>query len=570
MGRIYREAALVHVWLGLEDEKTKLAAQVVKKIVSLHATKANGMESNYDPDLTFFWHLRRQRHIPDSVSVRLMDDAIQDIRKENHQYLITLSEWESFTSLIHRQWFTRVWILQETSQAKHVQMSCGAQNIVWEDIYRALMILTPSRDAFATGPQVWKRISEGSTAFVCAELHSRLQPGEDYALAHMNQIVTWSQTSRLPLEALLMLTWAFKATDPRDKIYALLGLAKGWDQTHGIQPDYQRTTVDLYTEATQLLLGGFGPIDDVSKDICEVSRGDIPELSPLEILTFANHGRYLSRNGFPSWVLDLGHTRHGPRLWYNGYNPAGSLTAKWSFPRTGILRTHGLILDTVQEVEQTFSDLTPDSFNRFIYWFAIIPPVLDDDFLDMLCSSLTVSRSDDRFKFSRGTTRDDFTSFLRLCAQRRLLHESGLETRSEQHNLLNWRGNWDRVVAASGPSRPLPTIVELEIELYDASVRLLRLHMSAADLYRETRGFLSPMRHFLENRVLFRVEADNKMGIAPIETQTGDYVIAIGGAATLFVVRRVSEEPEEWRLLGETFMPWCSDKRDEVREFEFQ
>jgi hypothetical protein len=109
MSRIYRRAVLVQVWLGLEDDATKLATQALRKIVAYHSTKYKGLESNYDPDLTIWWHMKTEKILPTQVAV-LIDDELLDVPVEGHRWLITPEEWDAFEALIRRQWFERVWV----------------------------------------------------------------------------------------------------------------------------------------------------------------------------------------------------------------------------------------------------------------------------------------------------------------------------------------------------------------------------------------------------------------------------------------------------------------------------
>ncbi|KAJ4300673.1 hypothetical protein N0V90_002761 [Kalmusia sp. IMI 367209] len=481
MSRIYRHATLVHVrhskiFRSTNDRLT------TNRLVALHATKYKGLESNYDPDLTIWWHLQREQHIPQSVAV-LLDDELVELPTDKHKFLVTLDEWDRFASLIHRAWSRRIWFFQEICRAKHVQVSCGAQNIVWEDLYRALIILTPIRDAFANGPQIWKRISKGTTAFVCAELRSRLQPGEDYALASMETIIAWSDTSRLPLAALLLLTWDFEASDSRDKVYALLGLAKDLDEKHAIQPDYERDATDLFVEATQMLLNGFDPIDHAAESIVEVSRKDVPELKPLEILSFVYHNEFL---------------------------PDDEINPKWSFPRSGIFRAHGALHEGIEGVEATPADYAPNDVNRFIYWLAIVPEEPEYDFFDTTEIEINLPP-----------------------AQHGMLNWRA-----------NWdRFATTSAPAAALPINPLPTISEIQDELNDPLIRLPVLNTTAYEIEQECRAFLTPMMHYTRGRVLFRAASDN-VGLGPRGAKKGDYVCGLAGAATLFVIRWVEEKEE--------------------------
>ncbi|KAF2114476.1 ankyrin repeat-containing domain protein [Lophiotrema nucula] len=99
-----------------------------------------------------------------------------------------------------------------------------------------------------------------------------------------------------------------------NKVYALFGLATDWDRTHKIQPDYTRSLRDLNIEVAQLLMEGFDQIDDPADHMAEITKQDIPELAPLEIITFACHQKDAIDEGLSSWAPRLGSTLQGPRL----------------------------------------------------------------------------------------------------------------------------------------------------------------------------------------------------------------------------------------------------------------
>ncbi len=95
------------------------------------------------------------------------------------------------------------------------------------------------------------------------------------------------------------------ATDPRDKIYAFLSLARefasGSPRRQVFKPDYRKSTREVYLEATKLVIESDGGLDVLSLKEDEVDRNgsDIP---------------------LPSWVPDFSVNRPAPinsqpRMW---------------------------------------------------------------------------------------------------------------------------------------------------------------------------------------------------------------------------------------------------------------
>jgi hypothetical protein len=96
----------------------------------------------------------------------------------------------------------------------------------------------------------------------------------------------WSPQDQTRLATRVQLTWDFEATDPRDKIYALLGLCSESD-TSAIKPDYSISVAELYTA---------------------VARHFITKTKDLTPLQYSDGNQDL-KHGLPSWVPDYSDTR---------------------------------------------------------------------------------------------------------------------------------------------------------------------------------------------------------------------------------------------------------------------
>jgi hypothetical protein len=86
-----------------------------------------------------------------------------------------------------------------------------------------------------------------------------------------------------------MVYWMGKncnATDPRDIIYALLGLVGGNDR--GIRPDYSKPVERVYAEATKAFIGAYG----------------LKDTKRLQCLSLACSNASERLSGLPSWVPD--------------------------------------------------------------------------------------------------------------------------------------------------------------------------------------------------------------------------------------------------------------------------
>jgi len=155
-----------------------------------------------------------------------------------------------FQGLVEATWWDRAWIIQE---------SIAAAKIIFMH-YHIILPWTLLEDAAF-------HISE------IANTYERLPPEQgglfDLFRERVRNIARWRGINRhsmdsysrlkysLPKGKLLELLIDFRfreATDPRDKVYAVLGLVKRWESNEPIMPDYSVTVGQAYIQATMSLI----------------------------------------------------------------------------------------------------------------------------------------------------------------------------------------------------------------------------------------------------------------------------------------------------------------------------
>ncbi|KAI3324641.1 HET-domain-containing protein [Xylariaceae sp. AK1471] len=179
MRPIYSEAQSVIVWVGEEDSWTPDSKDTINRWAHLHRT----IPSSHPPELL--------RHL-----------------KESSMYTY---EQLSFEVLIRRAWFTRSWTFQELCLARSARILCGTHSIPWEDFRDACAII----------------IRSGQSPFVFEE-HENIHTLYDFwdLCKTMPEQLSREADERFQLSRLLQRARTQQATDPRDKLYSLLGVAK--------------------------------------------------------------------------------------------------------------------------------------------------------------------------------------------------------------------------------------------------------------------------------------------------------------------------------------------------------
>ncbi|KDN67413.1 hypothetical protein CSUB01_11672 [Colletotrichum sublineola] len=194
MGKVYQHAERVLFWLGhvpynFRDLMESL--KLFKNKVPRHAWESWALNDSRWSDI---WIRLQTQHLP-----RLDEVDLQ----------------EKLKSMMSNEWFSRVWVLQEVANARKALLGCSEG---WVDAM-----------AFAT-----------ATRILDVETNTQCQAVIDVMPGPSRRASWWAQKSNI-----CTLLWRFResqASDPRDRLYALLGLAS--DMKTGderISADYTKT-----------------------------------------------------------------------------------------------------------------------------------------------------------------------------------------------------------------------------------------------------------------------------------------------------------------------------------------
>jgi hypothetical protein len=210
MQEIYANAKQVLVWLGEESQKDAFAFYSLRQ---LQHQLTNRGES---------WFLIRLGWYRDKSGKVFSGGA--------HRSMLTDIEYDHLIHLLYRDWFRRTWVIQEVASARHATVFCGNQSIPWETLAEVFMRLG---DHFLPVSQLGGEEPQHSLENIAAiETARRSQSGPlSMSLFHI-----------------LVATSFSNCKDQRDKIFAVIGLAKDWVGKRTLVPDYD-TTEDKSLEA---------------------------------------------------------------------------------------------------------------------------------------------------------------------------------------------------------------------------------------------------------------------------------------------------------------------------------
>ncbi len=364
MAETYRAAESVLVWLGTHDQFTSDALALVEAIAALpRETRFNTKYTDFfDPA----WHASAGN--------------------------LTYRHWLGLLALLSRPWFRRAWVVQELAFARVATLVCGEQSVEWWKLERVLEFLRTKRWYHHLSTEKIGHLDSvrGNPGIYGEFLKSKAKLG--VGVINLSRTRRWITKRELDpkrsgsLDRLIQMHRDTEASDPRDKVYAFLGLAegslngnlgsrKGGDTPAEpspaprrtvlpVRPDYKLPVQEVYTDVTARLMLGHGD---------------------LRILSHVQDASHTSIQGLPSWVPDYSVPLQPYPLFFRGKVPweaCGPL--EWDpdveAMKNGRLHVQGWPIGTVEETAL----LPMETSGSAAYWSSIIQVAkgLDDYYLD--------------------------------------------------------------------------------------------------------------------------------------------------------------------------------------------
>ncbi|KAL4731442.1 hypothetical protein ACLX1H_000409 [Fusarium chlamydosporum] len=161
--------------------------------------------------------------------------------------------WDAFTDFFDRPWFQRMWTVQEIIQARKGIVLCGTYSLPWEHISAAARWYCFK--AKSLHKQHPREIEGACLVTQMTTIAWRMKLGSEYHAELLGQ--NTRPTCKWGLRDLLENLRPRLATDPRDKVFALLGISdidrQFWGDK-GMAVDYSKSVVDVFTQATDEII----------------------------------------------------------------------------------------------------------------------------------------------------------------------------------------------------------------------------------------------------------------------------------------------------------------------------
>jgi hypothetical protein len=155
-------------------------------------------------------------------------------------------EWRAVAGLLSREWWERAWTLQEFLMGEEtVIMYCGGSSIGVEDMFKAVGRVWE-----------WSQYQPSLAGLIPRTMYEK-------AWNRMRLLEWYWNRGEMPLVGMMAYTATSRVTDPRDRIYSLLGLATDKDRSVVGRPDYSCDAAVVYSRFAKAFVEIYQSLDIV-------------------------------------------------------------------------------------------------------------------------------------------------------------------------------------------------------------------------------------------------------------------------------------------------------------------
>lgn len=309
MGDIYKMCKTVIVYLGDQLEGTISAHALPPEVVDfepaneeVHPTIEKNRKSSRNADVSevfaFLAYLALNRHlievpdeppdiIPGGIShARHCEKAgIEERRRLSRDRQFDQSRLveglRKFMQPPFTSWWNRIWVIQEVAAPPSIDIVYGTCSAPWSMLNLAARTLIHNRSQCCS--KIYSRLAR-DVRKVLEDFSQRITDIEELRSRHNSQYrrVREPQPDSRSLLELLRRFRDRKASDPRDKVYALLSLVETDENTPAepIVPDYALSEAVVFAQATLHCIYTSGSLSVFSTELGRKFRDDLPTWVP--------------------------------------------------------------------------------------------------------------------------------------------------------------------------------------------------------------------------------------------------------------------------------------------------
>ncbi|KAF2838262.1 hypothetical protein M501DRAFT_993110 [Patellaria atrata CBS 101060] len=265
-----------------------------------------------------------------------------EIRPGSSKQLSSRTEktWDEVMKFFHHPWFQRVWIIQEMVMASDIVVIYGTEEMEWNKIINTIEYLfNPILRAYnpLTLPENRRCLREFPSEILQVRQVHAIRKKKDIKFLDDSEppqnpkIIRFDNVMMPGMSEIIRRCSSAQATEPKDKLYALLGIS--------LEAIRTRNRPLLAMTPTPLSYGVFSPDYKVPTPVvymkCALNllvNENVPHRTPLNILPITGIG-YERNFNLPSWAPDWSNP---PQPWTLSYDRGD----QWDYRASGITCDH--------------------------------------------------------------------------------------------------------------------------------------------------------------------------------------------------------------------------------------
>lgn len=487
MGDIYQGAQEVFAWLGELDAETD-------KVLSMIEIFSSDVMLHWDPAL------------PQAIA----------------EDMVSASQFEGLCRLLGRQWWTRVWTVQEAILPERLIFVCGERRV-------------DAASFFGFSSSFARHMSSCCGQFFLSQNQSMLRSlrYQVDSLYTMEYFRAKKSTTIVSQQIAYYRTRSCK--DPKDKIYGFLGFGwEGFEKTD-IQPDYSLSDQSVYEEIAGRMMEKRGGLDLLLEVLPEQSLRNNTRMKHL-----------------PSWVPDwtISVPLNAVRPMFNIRQPHGTLRQYEADANISVQK----------DVGTSVSYHEPGKL--------ALPAAIFGDIEALGDSRKASDREMRTARFEDVLTIQRWRSLAHIDAEADRLYFNSNQLNMHKDDLITvedafWEVLCSSILLASpdGLSIGGQALTQGAPEAREAYAEAVKILGKPIQHYPEQRAtqFVSSILRSIGSRRFFTLK-NGWMGLAPFTVRNGDQVAVFRGGTVPYIIRPHGDpEKKEWTYIGDAYVHGAMD-----------
>ena len=411
--------------------------------------------------------------------------------------------------LLNNNYFYRMWIIQECVLARNIDVLFGNIPFPWTVLYQSLLLLMNQENFLTTvfyGEMGGFLGAKRSLSGLPSLANLRLDYSSDEPTNSLVELVVWNRYAQ--------------ATDPKDKVYALLGLCPEAD-VEAIRPKYEKSVETIYTDVVKRALQQRSFLSFCISGLTYNDVGCQPSNSPSWLLTFTQLSEFFTTIRY--------HTRE--------YQAGSSLIPEFEFASPDhVLRLKGIFVDTIGDKSSDRDRL--DTARK----------IFDDPVKDMVMDcALVVREMQDLIephKLADQLPLED----QKVAFWRTVLGDPHAADASGQPELPHGISQLEEVVATLRKG-DIPRLIDDE-NLTGLSLR--QIYKQGQILRDHVVNLASSV--MLDGRAFAITKEKKLFASVPMGSEVGDIIVIFNGAPAPCILRSTGHEDNCYYLVGEVYV----------------